>query len=251
MFIFHLSKIKFKVFTLSIVFLSLTLVQNRFMDVSKMNLPMPLEQVKTNEKVIAITINVDWGEEYIPQILEILDQYQAQATFFVTGRWAAKNPDVLKTIDSQGHFIGNHGYYHSHPDRLPVAKNKEELQQTEKVIENVIGKKTTFYAPPYGERGKNGLIAANELGYTTVLWTLDTIDWRPDSTPQIIEKRILEPKIRNGKAVEKRGAIILMHPKENTVTALPHILNRLKKEGFTMVTLEKLITLELSGNTTP
>lgn len=251
MFIFHLTKIRFKMMTLFVVFLSLTLMQNRYAVVSQMNVPAPLEQVRTNEKAIAITINVDWGEEYIPGILKILDEYQARATFFVTGRWAAKNPDLLKSIASRGHLVGNHGYYHSHPDRLTVAKNKEELLKTENQISQIIEKKTVFYAPPYGERGRNGLAAADELGYRTVLWTLDTIDWRQDSTPQVIVQRILNPKSRSGQKPEKCGSIILMHPKENTVIALPQILSALQKDGFSFVTLEKLITLELSGNTTP
>lgn len=233
------------------VFFCLTLVQNRYDVVSKMNVPSPLEQVKTKEKAMALTINVDWGEEYIPGILNILDEYQAKATFFVTGRWAAKNPDLLKKIAARGHLIGNHEYYHSHPDQLTVAKNKEELLKTEKKIFEITGQKTTFYAPPYGERGRNGLAAADELGYKTVLWTLDTIDWRQDSTPQVIVERILDPKSRNGKKPDKCGAIILMHPKEYSVVALPQILRALQNDGFSFVTLEKLITLELSGNTTP
>ncbi|NLI92179.1 MAG: polysaccharide deacetylase family protein [Peptococcaceae bacterium] len=250
MFIFHFHKFHFKIFTLAIVFLGLTLVQNRVTGVSN-NIPVPLEQIKTGEKAIAITINVDWGEEYLPKILDILDQYEAKATFFVTGRWASKNPELLQKIAERGHLIGSHGYAHSHPDQLSVLKNKEELIKTEKIIEKLIFKKTNFYAPPYGERGQNGLFAADQLGYTTVLWTLDTIDWRADSTPQVIVQRIIGPKILNGKRIEKNGSIILMHPKENTVIALPQILTYFQQQGFKMVTIEKLITLELSGNTTP
>jgi len=251
MFIFHFTKIRFKVMTLALIFVSLTLMQNRVTGVSQPQMPIPLEQIKTEEKVMALTINVDWGEEYLPAILDILDQYHAKATFFVTGRWATKNPEMLKTLASRGHLIGNHGYYHSHPDQLTVTKNKEELTKTEKAIEAITGQKTTIYAPPYGERGRNGLVAADELGYITVLWTLDTIDWRADSTPQVIVQRIVNPKIRNGIIPDKKGAIILMHPKENTVTALPQILSHLQQEGFQMVTIEKLITFEPTGNTTP
>lgn len=251
MFILHLTKIRFKIITLAVVFLSLTVIQTRIIGVSQLNLPIPLEQVKTDEKVIALTINVDWGEEYIPKILQVLEENKVQATFFVTGRWAKKNPELLILIASQGHQIENHGYYHSHPDKLTVAKNKEELLRTEKVILELTGRKTIFYAPPYGERGRNGLLAAEELGYTTVLWTLDTVDWKPESTPELITQRILEPKIRYGVKPEKKGAIVLMHPKENTLAALPKILLRLREEGYQLVTIEKLITFGLSGNTTP
>jgi peptidoglycan/xylan/chitin deacetylase (PgdA/CDA1 family) len=250
MFIFYFNKIHFKVFMLLVVFLSLTFLENRVAGVTS-NLPVPIEQVRTGEQALAITINVDWGEEYIPQILDILDRYQAKATFFLTGRWASQNPQLVQKMVERGHLIGNHEYSHPHPDQLSIVKNKEEIIKTEKVIEKITGQKTTFYAPPYGERGKNGLLAADQLGYKTVLWTLDTIDWRSDSTPQVITSRIMNPKPQNGNLPDKKGAIILMHPKKNTVTALPEILSGLQAQGFRMVTLEKLITLDLSGNTTP
>lgn len=257
MFIYYLDRRKLIKAGLTILFLLIVLVflavfyQNKSKGVSQQDVSIPLEKVSTDQKVIALTINVDWGEEYLPRILEILDQNDAKATFFVTGRWTGKNPELLKEIASRGHEIENHGYSHPHPDRLTIAKNKEELLKTEKVIFDTLGKKTVFYAPPYGERGRNGLLAAQELGYTSVLWTFDTIDWRPDSTPQLIAQRVLDPKMRNGIKPERKGSIVLMHPKENTVKALPVILNRLQQEGYQAITLEKLITLRLSGNTTP
>ena len=242
MFILHLSKIRVKMLTLGLLFIGLIMVDAGSIGVTRSDLPAPLERIKTADKVIALTVNVDWGEEIIPGILEVLDQYQAKATFFVTGRWAKNHPELIKEMDSRGHQIGNHGYYHSHPDQLPIAKTKEEISATERVVEEIIGKKTLFYAPPYGERGPNGIKAASELGYTTVLWTLDTIDWRADSTPEIIAQRILNPKIRHGIKPVKSGAIVLMHPKENTMKALPMILTSLQEDGFQMVTVEKLIT---------
>jgi peptidoglycan/xylan/chitin deacetylase (PgdA/CDA1 family) len=241
MFILRLNKIEFKIVTLAVLFVGLTLL-DRSAGVSQMNLKPPLEQIATDEKVIALTINVDWGGEYIQKILEVMTKYEAKATFFVTGRWAQNNPELLKLIVAQGHQIENHGYYHSHPDKLPVEKTKEELIKTEKVIMDSTSKKTSFYAPPYGERGLNGLKAADNLGYITVLWTIDTVDWMSQSTPDIIAQRILEPKIKFGIKPDRNGAIVLMHPKENTVKALPRILSRLREEGYKMVTIEKLIT---------
>ncbi|KUO71361.1 MAG: polysaccharide deacetylase [Desulfosporosinus sp. BRH_c37] len=210
----------------------------------------PIEQIKTDQLVMALTINVDWGEEYIPAILDVLDQSQARATFFVTGRWAKKNPELLKIISIRGHQIENHGYSHPHPDQLSVGANQEEIKKTESIIEGIIGKKTHLYAPPYGEKGASGLRAADALGYQTILWTLDTVDWRSDSSPEIIAKRILKPEIKFGIKPDKSGAIVLMHPKANTVRALPVILKQLVQAGFSFQTLDGLITLERIGDTT-
>lgn len=210
----------------------------------------PIEQINTSQKVMALTINVDWGEEYIPGILQELDKGKVKATFFITGRWAKNNPDLVQSIAKAGHQIENHGYSHPHPDRLSVKSNQEEIKKTEEIIFNITGKKTSFYAPPYGEKGITGLKAAEELGYSTILWTLDTVDWRPGSSPGIIAKRVLDPEKKTGKKLNKCGAIVLMHPKENTLKALPIILFQLAQEGFSLKTINELITLENTGDTT-
>jgi len=210
----------------------------------------PIEQIRTEQKAIALTFNVDWGEEYIPDILKTLEVRQAQATFFLTGRWAKNHPELVRLIAAGGHQIENHGYSHPHPDRLSVVANKEEIKKTESIIQGITGHKTRYYAPPYGEKGISGLRAAAEMGYSTILWTLDTVDWRPESTPEVIARRVLNPAERFGIKPNKRGAIVLMHPKENTLKALPLIIEQLGREGFRMVRLDELITLDQAGNTT-
>ncbi|OLN27004.1 polysaccharide deacetylase family protein [Desulfosporosinus metallidurans] len=225
-------------------------VTKNWIMVSNSPVTKPIEQIKTDQKVMALTINVDWGEEFIPAILDALDKGNARVTFFVTGRWAKKNPELLKTMAKRGHQIENHGYSHPHPDQISVGANQEEIKKTERIIEGILGQKTRFYAPPYGEKGISGLRAADELGYQTILWTLDTVDWRSDSTTEIIIKRIVNPAIRFGIKPDKKGAIVLMHPKVNTVKALPIILDQLAREGYVFQTLAELITFDQIGDTT-
>ncbi|HWQ41020.1 MAG TPA: polysaccharide deacetylase family protein [Desulfosporosinus sp.] len=245
-------RISRRVFSFVGVFLLLFvgIVTEKWVMVSNATVSKPIEQIKTDKKVMALTINVDWGEEYIPPILDALEKAKIKATFFVTGRWAKKHPELLKLMASRGHQIENHGYSHPHPDQLSVRANQEEIKKTESIINEIIGRKTRFYAPPYGEKGVSGLQAADELGYQTILWTLDTVDWRADSTPEIIAKRILNPAIQFGIKPNKSGAIVLMHPKENTVKALPVILDQLTQEGFVLQTIDGLITFDQIGNTT-
>nr|WP_242823033.1 polysaccharide deacetylase family protein [Syntrophobotulus glycolicus] len=219
----------------------------RTITVGQNNIQAPLEKVNVAQNVIALTVNVDWGEEQIPKMLEILEKDQAKATFFLTGRWADKNSELVKEIAAKGHEIENHGYSHPHPDQLSVEGNNQEIMKTEKIIERTIGKKTTFYAPPYGEKGESGVRAASEAGYTTVLWTLDTVDWQPASNVDLIVQRVVNPKTRFGVKPEKKGAIVLMHPKPNTVLALPIILEKLKQEGFSFVTMEELLSLKIDN----
>lgn len=249
MYVFKLSFKRLKILGLILVLAFGVLIEQKVVGIVA-NLPTPIEQVKTEKKVMALTINVDWGGEFLPGILDALDKYNAKATFFLTGRWAKNNPEMVKEIQARGHAIENHGYSHPHPDQISISANQEEILKTERIIQESTGTKTMYYAPPYGERRAPGLKAAENLGYKTILWTLDTVDWRPESTPEIITKRIVDPAVRFGIKPTREGAIVLMHPKENTVKALPNILSQLTNEGFQFITVNELITLEGVGDTT-
>lgn len=145
-------------------------------------------QGNTGKKVVAICVNVDWGEEYIPAMLEEFKKAQAQVTFFVTGSWAEKNPELLKQMSEAGHSIQNHAYKHVHFSSLSDAEAQAQIKKAEAVIEKIIGKKTRFFAPPYGEQNDRLVKAAGEIGYELIMWSVDTIDWQKPS-PQTIVKR--------------------------------------------------------------
>lgn len=192
----------------------------------------PVYQGSGKEKKVALTFNVVWGEEYIPQILEVIKGNDVPATFFIGGQWAEDFPNLTKQIAQEGHEIGNHGYSHPHPDNISRSANLEEIKKTETAVENSCGIRTNLFAPPYGERGDAVLKAAEDAGYHTILWSIDTIDWqRPD--PSVIVKRVVE-KAHN-------GAIVLMHPTAPTVHALPIIIVELKKEGYEIVRVTTLL----------
>lgn len=190
-------------------------------------------QGKSGGKAVAITVNVDWGGEYIPQMLEALQKYDARATFFVTGKWAENNPELMKTIAAANHSIQNHGYKHVHFNSLSAAQVQAQIKQAEDVIFAATGRKTLFFAPPYGEQNGPLVAAVNAVGYQYIMWSVDTIDWQKPA-PQVIVQRVMK-KVHN-------DAIILMHPTEPTVVALPAILAELKQQGYKMVAIEELLT---------
>ena len=192
----------------------------------------PVYQGSDSEKKIALTVNVFWGEEYLPQILNIMKKNNVKADFFMGGQWVNKFPELTKNIAADGHELGNHGYSHPHVDQLSKESNLQEIRKAEKEIFNVTGQKTVLFAPPYGERGQTVLRAADEAGYSTVLWSIDTVDWQlPD--PKTIESRVLN-KVHS-------GAIVLMHPTDPTVKALPNIIKGLKDRGYEIVTVSELV----------
>ncbi len=198
----------------------------------------PIYQGNTGQKNVAITVNVDWGEEYIPQMLAEFKKHQAVATFYVTGTWAEKNRDLLKQMAQEGHSIQNHGYKHVHFNTLTSDQMAEQIEKTEKIINEVTGQKSTFFTPPYGELSKQLMTVVTELGYDLTMWSVDTIDWQRPNADTIV-KRVMN-KVHN-------DAIILMHPTEPTVKALPDLLSQLQQDGYKMVPIEKLIVEDGKG----
>ena len=189
----------------------------------------------TEENCVALAINVDWGEDIIPHMLDTLAEQNTQATFFVTGRFAEKFPEIVAQIAEAGHEVGNHGYAHPHPDQLSVEQNKEDIIKTEQILEPLIGEKPVLYAPPYGERGESVLTAAEQCGYTTILWTADTIDWeQPAPSHEVLVQRVTGDKL-------KKGAILLMHPKAHTAEALEDIIDTIEDKGYTCVKVSEVL----------
>ncbi|CFX68051.1 Polysaccharide deacetylase [Syntrophomonas zehnderi OL-4] len=192
----------------------------------------PIFQGNSGEKAVALTVNVDWGEEFIPAMLKSFAATDARVTFFVTGKWAEKNPETLKQMHKAGHSIQNHGYKHCHFNNLTAEAGSGEIKKAEAIIKEITGQKSRFFASPYGEYSPNVVKAASDINYRLIMWSVDTIDWqRPD--PQTIVNRVMK-KIHN-------DAIILMHPTEPTVKALPDLLKQIKEENYKMVTIDKII----------
>ncbi len=192
----------------------------------------PIFQGNTGTKIVAITVNVDWGEEYIPAMLTEFEKSKAKVTFFVTGRWAEKNPEMLKQMAQAGHSIQNHGYRHVHFNALGSAEVGTEIKKAEDIIFNITGQRSTFFASPYGEYNSRLVKAVNDIGYQYIMWSVDTIDWQKPE-PDTIVNRVMK-KIHN-------DAIILMHPTEPTVKALPAMLTQLQAQNYQMVTIDQVV----------
>lgn len=185
-----------------------------------------------NNKNVSLCINIYWGTEYVLDMLNILDEADAKATFFVGGTWASQNVDILKEIYSRGHEIANHGYYHKDHKLVDYARNVQEIDYTHKLVKELLGIDMKLFMPPSGSYGTQTLEAAENLGYTTIMWSKDTIDWR-DKDTNLIYTRATK-NLQN-------GDIILMHPTECTKNALKNILDFYKTAGFSAVTVSENI----------
>ena len=187
----------------------------------------------TSSNKLAITCNVDWGEDVLPEMLDILDEYNVKITFFVTGKWAEKNTDLLREMYSHGHEIQSHGYSHKLCSQVTTEEVESEMDKASDIISRIIGKKPDIFAPPSGDFDEDTVKLCEKKGYLMSLWSADTIDWREGSTADVIYDRITKKDLH--------GAIILMHPKPETVKALPRLLDYFRQQELTPVTLSKLI----------
>ena len=193
--------------------------------------PQPIFHGNISEPKIAFACNVFWGEEFLPDMLNTLEKDNIKITFFIGGSWGKRFPNLVTELATRGHELGNHTYSHPHPNTLSKDKNKEQILRAEQLVTELTQRKTTLYAPPYGEYNDTVLSAAAELGYTTIMWSIDTIDWqRPPA--EIIINRVMK-KVNN-------GAIILMHPTESTAKALPELIRQLKNKGYTITTVSDI-----------
>ena len=190
-----------------------------------------------NSSNVSLMINVYWGTEYIDDILQILDEKEVKTTFFIGGTWAVLNEDCLKKIYNNGHEIANHGYHHKDHDKLNEEENIKEIQTTHKIVKELLNIDMNLFAPPSGAYDKNTVACASSLGYKTIMWTRDTIDWR-DHDANLIYNRA----VKNASG----GDLILMHPTEQTVKALPKIIDNLKNKGLLVSTVSKTLGESIS-----
>ncbi|HHY47164.1 MAG TPA: polysaccharide deacetylase family protein [Firmicutes bacterium] len=194
-----------------------------------------LRKADIMEKAAAFGINVAWGEEYIDGLLDILRQENVKATFFFDGRWVELFPGLTRKIADEGHEVANHGFRHVHVKDLSIDEIKDLILKNEELLLQVAGKMSRLFAPPYGELDRDVLAAAGSLGYRTVLWTIDTIDWKSPTKERLIGRV-------TGKLLP--GSIILMHPTAVTVAALPDLIAAIRASGYSIVTISDLIRLE-------
>ena len=185
-----------------------------------------------NNKNVSLCINVYWGTEYLDDMLQVLKNNNAKATFFVGGSLASQNVEQLKKIYQDGHEIANHGYYHKDHKLIDYARNVQEIEYNHKLIKGLIGVDMKLFMPPSGSYGLQTLEAAEKLGYTTIMWSKDTIDWRDNDTNLIIKRATKNMQ---------NGDIILMHPTQCTKDALKSIVLAYKDAGFNLVTVSQNI----------
>ena len=179
-------------------------------------------------KGVSLMFNVYQNTRNVEAIMDILDEYSAKATFFLGGCWADDNIDCVRQIAERGHEVASHGYFHKDHSKMTYEQNLAEIRPSVKLVNAILGKEITLFAPPSGAFNDSTVTAAASLGLKTSMWSRDTIDWR-DGDVALITSRATKNL--------QTGEFVLMHPMDVTVKALPQILGYIRENGLTAVTV--------------
>ena len=204
------------------------------------NIPKPAEKPKpapaaptptVANKTIALTFD-DGPGPYTEKLLDILDKYDAKATFFLIGSKVSGQASVVRSIQARGHQLGNHSWSHPELPKLSVDQIAGEIDRTNEAIRQATGVKPSILRPPYGAVNGVVLEQLRLRNMSSILWSVDTRDWA-DRNSQIVCSRAV--------AGARPGAVILMHDIHQTsVNAVPCILSSLKQQGYSFVTIQRL-----------
>lgn len=197
---------------------------------------VPIYYVETQDKKVAFSFDACWGASYTPALLEILKENNIKTTFFLTGFWVEKYPEIVKKIAEEGHEIGNHTYSHPHLNSLSEEQIKIELEKVGNMIFELTEQKPYLFRPPFGEYSNKVITTAQRCNYQTIQWSIDSLDWKELGK---------EPMVQRVTENLHPGAIILFHNNGTfTAEALPEIINFVKGEGYEIIPISELLYKE-------
>jgi polysaccharide deacetylase family sporulation protein PdaB len=198
--------------------------------------PNAIYSVETDRKIVALTFDISWGEVRTEPILKVLEQKGVKkATFFLSSPWAESHPDIVQKIVNMGFEIGSHGHKHENYSTLSEEQIREQINKADTILTKVTGKKPKLIRFPNGDFDKRVLRIADQLGYKTIQWDTDSLDWKNPGVNVIVDRVVKKAH---------PGDIILMHASDScrqTHEALPQIIDQLRAKGYEFVTVSELL----------
>jgi polysaccharide deacetylase family sporulation protein PdaB len=186
-----------------------------------------------NRRMVSLTFDATYGDNQTYELLEILRNNNIKATFFLSGIWLINYPQLARAIAAEGHEIGNHSLTHPHMPLITMQEVTNQIVRTEALIRNITGQDPYLFRPPYGEYTQSILNQLASLGYVTILWTIDSLDWQNPGADAVVTRVVnnAEP-----------GAIILLHQSApDTLQGLQTIITQLRQQGYAFGTVTQVI----------
>lgn len=182
------------------------------------------------EKVIALTFDDGPHPDYTKKLLEGLKKRDVKVTFFLIGKSIDGNEDLVKQMKSDGHLIGNHGHDHVIFTKEHSDEVCQEVNQTNQKIFEITGEMPTYVRPPFGNWNEK---LECIVPMTVVFWDVDTLDWKTQNKNQIVQYVL--------KKVDNNNIILMHDVFEPSVEAALEIIDVLKEQGYSFVTVDELM----------
>jgi peptidoglycan-N-acetylglucosamine deacetylase len=193
-------------------------------------------RVPMTKRLIALTFDDGPYPFYTPLLLHVLDRSHVAATFFCVGRSAQQFPELMDRIVASGDEVGNHTFNHYKLNGLSDEQIAEQIMEGGAILSTFVGRPLDLFRPPHGRYDKRVLEIASAMGYRTVFWN-DSPEDTKDISPALEVERVL--------AQARPGGIVLLHSGQfRTIEALPVIIDKLRAEGYTFVTVGQLLGSE-------
>lgn len=199
-----------------------------------------LTHVDTKDKVIALTFDDGPYPPYTQELLAVLKEKQVPATFFLVGENAVKHPELVQQLKTQGHEIALHANVHQDLLKLDKEQLQANITKGKTALEKISNTKINYMRPPHGFKDWAVMDAIENSGLKAVNWSIIPRDWTNPGV-DVITERVLKDA--------QPGAIVLLHdgdsPKqtasrEQTIKAAAIIIDKLREEGYTFVTISEL-----------
>lgn len=229
----HRSTLSALALVMAIILIFWTVSNPAIVGVSASKRQLPIYCVQRDDKVVALSFDAAWGNEDTQTLIDILNKYNINTTFFVVGDWVDRYPESVQALWENGNEIMNHSSDHAHFSSLSTKQIIDDLQRCNEKIESITSLSPSLFRCPYGEYDDHVINAVNSIGMTAVQWDVDSLDWKGLSA-QEIEKRVLDRV--------QPGSIVLFHnAAENTPQALPGIIESLIADGYTIVPVSQIL----------
>jgi cellulose synthase/poly-beta-1,6-N-acetylglucosamine synthase-like glycosyltransferase/peptidoglycan/xylan/chitin deacetylase (PgdA/CDA1 family)/spore germination protein YaaH len=207
--------------------------------------PYVLTRYGARDKLVALTFDDGPDPDFTPDILDILRQAKAPATFFIIGVNGEEYPDLLRREVAEGHELGNHTFTHPNVAVTRPVQFRLELSATQRLFESVVGRQSHLFRPPYAEDAEpetpdevKPLEIASEHRYVTVGMRVDPGDWQRPGVTAIVQRTIDQLE-------RHQGNIVLLHDgggdRSETVEALPILIAKLRQRGYRFVGVSELL----------
>jgi len=215
---------------------SIIYVETNHITVFSYDEPSAIYSVDTDQKAIALTFDISWGDRSVTQVLDALKEKGVEkATFFLSSPWSRQHPEITERIVDEGFEIGSHGHKYDNYSTFSNEDIRKQLLAANEILTETTGKRPTLLRLPNGDYDRRVLQEANQLGLTVIQWDTDSLDYKNPGVDNIVQRVVSHAH---------PGDIVLLHASdtaEQTHLALPIIIDRLRSAGYTFATVSDLI----------